>query len=70
MGKRAETVAANSCGSENNGLGSCEAHHVGGFTEEDRCGCTGEVGEDTRRKEGGVAAWGVCCEYAAGSFLL
>jgi len=54
MGKRAETVAAGSGGSESHGLTSRETHHVSGVTEEDRGGTAGEVGEDTCRKEGGV----------------
>ena len=55
MGERGEAIAASRGGSENNEFGSCQAHHVGGFTEEDRGGCAGEVGEDTGCcEEGGV----------------
>jgi hypothetical protein len=54
MGKRAETIAASSGDSESNGRDSCQAHHVGGSPQEDRSGCTSEVGKDTCRKEGGV----------------
>jgi hypothetical protein len=55
MGKCAETIAASSGDSENNERDSCQAHNVGGFTEEDRSGCTGEVGEDTgAAEEGGI----------------
>jgi hypothetical protein len=54
MGKRAETVAASSGGSEKNGRDSCQAHHVGIFPQEDRGGTAGEVGEDTCREDGGV----------------
>jgi hypothetical protein len=44
MGKCSETVAANA-GGEVNGIGSCQAHHVGISTEEDRGGAAGTVGE-------------------------
>jgi hypothetical protein len=55
MGKRAETVAASSSCSENNGRDSCQAHHVGIFPQEDRGGTAGEVGEDTgAAEEGGL----------------
>jgi hypothetical protein len=52
MGESSETVAANSCGSEIHDLGSCQAHHVGISTPEDRGGTKGTVGEDTGCEEG------------------
>jgi len=55
MGEGAEGIAASSRGSENNGLGSCEAHHVGISPQEDCGGAAGEVGEDTGEAEEG------CC---------
>jgi hypothetical protein len=54
MGKRAETVAASSGGSEGNGRDSCQAHHVGGSPQEDRGDTKSTVGEDTGCEEGGV----------------
>ena len=54
MGKRAETVAASSGGSESNGRDSCQSHHVCISPQEDRGGTAGEVGEDTCREEGGL----------------
>jgi hypothetical protein len=55
MGKSAETIAASSGGNENNEFGSCQAHHVGIFPQEDRGGTPGEVGEDTgAAEEGGL----------------
>jgi hypothetical protein len=42
MGWYSEGSAASS---ENNGLGSCQAHHVGGSPQEDRSGATSEMGE-------------------------
>jgi hypothetical protein len=66
MGKRAETVAASSGCSENNGRGSCQAHHVGFSPQEDRGGCAGEVGEDTGAAEEGGVEIRACREYAAG----
>ena len=45
MGEGSERIAASSCDSENNGLGSCEAHHVSRSPEEDRCVSTCAVGE-------------------------
>jgi hypothetical protein len=44
MGSNSERIASSDCKIR---LFSCEAHHVGGFTKEDRDGCEGEVGEDT-----------------------
>ena len=67
MGESSEEIAANSCGSENNGLGSSEAHHVGGCPQEDRGHTKGTVGEDTgAAEEGGLVDRGACCGYAAG----
>jgi hypothetical protein len=40
--------------SENDGLGSCEAHHVGFGSQEDRSGTAGTVEETKGREEGGV----------------
>jgi hypothetical protein len=52
MGKGSEGIAASSCDSEDNGLGSCKAHHVSSSPQED-CGVSaGEVGEVESRKEG------------------
>ena len=45
MGKGSEGIEASSEGSENNWLGSCEAHHVGISPQEDRGGTAGTVGE-------------------------
>jgi len=53
MGKRSQTIAASSGGSESNARDSGEAHHIGIFPQEDRGGTACEVGEDTCRKEEG-----------------
>jgi hypothetical protein len=52
MGKGSERIAASSCDSENNGLGSCEAHHVSISPPEDRSFSKGTVGEVEGRKKG------------------
>jgi hypothetical protein len=55
MGEGSEGIAASSGGSENNGLGSCEAHHVGISPQEDRGGSKSEMGEvEGRAEEGGL----------------
>jgi len=58
MGKSPERTAASAGGgSENNKLGSREAHHVASRPEEDRGVSAGEVGEaEGTREEGGVAS--------------
>ena len=45
-------IAGNS--SENDGLGTCEAHHVGISPQEDRGGAASEVGEVQSSEEGKV----------------
>jgi hypothetical protein len=47
MGESPEDIAANSRGSEVSGLHSCQAHHVGISTTEDRGGTKGTVGESS-----------------------
>jgi hypothetical protein len=55
MGKGWEGIEASSNGSENNSLGTCEAHHVGGRPQEDRGGAAGTLGEGAGgEEEGGV----------------
>jgi hypothetical protein len=54
MGESKKRIAASSCDSENNGLGSCEAHYVGFSPQEDRGVSAGKVGEVEGRKEGCV----------------
>jgi hypothetical protein len=68
MGDRAETIAANSGGSEANGIGSGEAHNAYISPQENRGGTKGKVGEAKGgAEEGGLANWGACrCKYAAG----
>jgi len=51
MGKGSEGTEASSGESENNWLGSCKAHHVGGSPQEDRGGTAGAVGEGTGGEE-------------------
>jgi hypothetical protein len=52
MGERSEWIAASE-GSD--GLGSCQAHHVGGGPEEDRGSTAGKVGEgEGGAEEGGL----------------
>ena len=55
MGKGSEGITASSSDSENNGLGSCEAHHVSGSPQEDCSVSTGKMGKDQAPKEGCVA---------------
>jgi hypothetical protein len=43
MGEGSEWIKANS--GENNGVGTCEACHISGRQEEDRCGDEGEMGK-------------------------
>jgi hypothetical protein len=67
MGEPAETVAANG-GGEINWLGSRKAHNIDGWQKENRSRSASEVGGgEGAAEEGGLAAWGACCEYAAGS---
>jgi len=60
MGKDSQGTEANSSGSENYGLDSCEAHHVSGGAQEDRCGTKGEMGEVEGGEEeiGGLSSLG------------
>ena len=59
MGRYSENIAANSVGSENDGLRSCQAHDVGISTSEDRAGTKGTMGKDTGAgEESGLADWG------------
>jgi len=51
MGKGSEGIAASSRGSENNWLGTCQAHNVNFSPQEDRGGTAGEVGEGEGRTE-------------------
>jgi len=55
MGEGSEGIAASSGDSENNGLGSCEAHNVGISPQEDRRRSKSEMGEV---EEGSVASCG------------
>jgi hypothetical protein len=55
MGEGSEWIAASSGGSENNWVGTCEAHHVGISPQEDRGGAKVTLGEV---EEGGVASGG------------
>jgi hypothetical protein len=64
MGKCSETVAANT-GGEVNGIGSCQAHHVGISPEEDRSGTAGTVGEGEGGEEGGLEQTEPVASYAA-----
>jgi hypothetical protein len=52
MGKGWEGIATSSRGSENNWLGTCEAHHVDFSPQEDRGGSAGKVGEGPGGEEG------------------
>ena len=52
MGEGKKRIAASRCDSENNGLGSCKAHHVRVSPQEDRSGTASKVGEVESRKEG------------------
>ena len=54
MGEGSRGIAANGA-SENNGLGTCEAHHVSIGPWEDRSVSAGKVGEGEGSKEGWVA---------------
>jgi hypothetical protein len=45
VGKGSEGIEASRRGSENNWLGTCEAHHVSVGPEEDRGGAAGTLGE-------------------------
>ena len=61
MGEGSEGIAA-SGDSENNGLGSCEAHHVSSSPQEDRGVSESAVGENKGAAEegcleGGMAQW-------------
>jgi len=56
MGKGSERVAASIGDSENNGVSSCEAHHVSRCPQEDCSVSAGKVGEVEVRKEGGLEA--------------
>jgi hypothetical protein len=46
MGKDSQGTEANSSGSENYGLDSCEAHYVGISKKEDRSRSKGKMGEN------------------------
>jgi hypothetical protein len=52
MGKGSEGIAASSGDGEDNGPGSCKAHHVSISPEEDRGVSAGTVGEVESRNEG------------------
>ncbi len=54
MGEGSKEIAASSGGSENNWLGSSEAHHFGSRTPEDRRRSKSSVGEVEGWEEGGV----------------
>jgi hypothetical protein len=58
MGEGWEGIAASSIGGENNGLGSCKAHHFGSRTQEDRSGAASAMGEVEGGEEGGVDVTG------------
>jgi hypothetical protein len=53
MGAGSEWIEASSGSSENKGVGTCEACHISGRQEEDRCGDKGEMGEVPGREEEG-----------------
>jgi hypothetical protein len=55
MGKGSEGIAASGV-SENNGFGSCEAHHVSRSSPADCSVPAGKVGKDQAAKEGCVGA--------------
>jgi hypothetical protein len=52
MGKGSQRITA-SGDSENNGLGSCETHHVSRSPQEDRSISAGKVGENKSAAEKG-----------------
>jgi hypothetical protein len=56
MGEGWQGITASSGGSENNWFDSCEACHISGRQEEDRCGDEGEMGKvpGAEGEEGGV----------------
>jgi hypothetical protein len=45
MGESKKRIAASSCDSENNGLGTSKAHHVSSRPQKDRGVSAGKVGE-------------------------
>jgi hypothetical protein len=51
MGKDSQGTEADSSGSENYGLDTCEAHYVGFSPQEDRGGAAGTVGEIESREQ-------------------
>jgi hypothetical protein len=53
MGKDSQGTEASSSGSENYGLDSCEAHHVGVSKTEDRSRSKGKMGEVESRQMSG-----------------
>jgi hypothetical protein len=65
MGEGSEWIEASSGGSENDRLGSCEAHYVDFTPQEDRGGTAGTVGEGGE-EESGIGPREPCCEDAAG----
>jgi hypothetical protein len=66
MGEHSEGIAAGSWGGKNNGLGSCQAHHVGIGTQEDRRRSKGAVGE----AEGGIGVWEPAAASSRQAFIL
>jgi hypothetical protein len=71
VGKGSKGTEASSSGSsENDGLDTCEAHHVGVSPQEDRGGAAGAVGEGEGWEEGGVGFIRGCREYVAGFLAL
>jgi hypothetical protein len=61
MGEGSQRITT-SRDSENNGLGSCKAHHVSSGSQEDCCVSAGKVGEgegatEKSRLAGGLAQW-------------
>ena len=70
MGEHSEGIAASSGGGENNGLGSCQAHHVGISTTEDRGGAAGAVGKVQSSEEGCLEPREPAAKGAAGFHAL
>jgi hypothetical protein len=53
MGEGSKGISISSSDSENNGLGSCEAHHVSRSPQEDRSVPASEMGENKSSTEEG-----------------
>ena len=58
MGKDSKGIAASSKRSENDGLGTCKAHHVSIGPQEDRRCSKSEVGEGTGSENDGGVKYG------------